>query len=141
MTRRAGDPSHLTGAATQCNGAGDTGETLASLQPLAVDVAGSFGVPADATTAVLNVPSPAQATGYLTAYPAGGAPPTASILDFTAGQVVPNLTEVAIGTNGQISFVSDATTDLVVDLEGYVAPEDQGGAGLYDPLATPGPHL
>ena len=135
---RAGNPSDLTGDAAQCNGTGDAGERLVAGTPLTINVGGSFGVPADATTAVLNVTaSNADAAGYITVYPAGGSAPTASNVNFKANIRVPNLVEVGLGTSGQVDIVSNTDVDVVVDLEGYVAPESLGGAGLYEALATP----
>jgi hypothetical protein len=137
---RAGNPSGLTGAAAQCNGALDLGSTIPSQGTKTINVAGAFGVPADATAVVLNVTAvnPAAA-GYLTVFPAGGTPPDASNLNFARGDVVPNLVEVGTGTGGAVSIYSSMQTDVVVDVEGYVAPAAGGGAGagLYDPLPTP----
>ncbi len=66
-------------------------------------VAGDFGVPSSAVTAVvLNVTAVgAKGRGYLTVYPAGQTRPTASNLNFVPGQAVPNLVEVGVGTGGQ----------------------------------------
>ena len=101
---------------------------------------GSFGVPADATAVVLNVTvvNP-LAPGFVTAYPTGATLPDASSIDYVAGEVVPNLVEVGTGTAGQVSIYSSAQTDVVVDVEGYVAPTASGGsgAGLYNPLSSP----
>ena len=71
---------------------------------------------------VLNVTAvnPAAA-GYLTAYPTGASVPTASNLNFAAGEVVPNLVEVGTGTNGRVSFFASSQSDIVVDVEGYVS--------------------
>ena len=100
---------------------------------------GSFGVPANATAVVLNVTvvNP-LAAGYLTAYPTGATQPFASNIDYVAGQVVPNLVEVGVGTSGDVSLFSSAGTDVVVDVEGYTAPTAAGGAGagLYTPLSS-----
>jgi hypothetical protein len=103
-------------------------------------VGGFFGVPDDATAVVLNVTviNPA-APGFLTVFPFGAAQPFASNINYVAGEVVPNLVEVGIGSAGDVSIFSLAKTDLVVDVEGYVAPTppDGAGSGLYDPLSTP----
>ena len=129
---RAGDPSGLTGTAAQCDAS-----TLAAGVPRAIDVAGDFGVPADATAVVLNVTAvDPKGKGYLSVFPTGQSPPTASNLNYAAGSVVPDLAEVGLGTGGQVSVVSHAASDVIVDLEGYVAASGTG-AGLYVPLATP----
>ena len=132
---RAGNPSGLTGSAAQCNGL-----TIPTAGTRTINVAGSFGVPADATAVVLNVTvvNPI-ASGYVTAYPAGAAVPTASNINYVGGQVVPNLVEVGVGTAGQVSFFASLKTDLVVDVEGYTSTSAAGGtgAGLYNALSSP----
>jgi hypothetical protein len=138
---RVGNPSNLTGQAAQCNGGvANTGSTLAAGSSKSITVAGQFNVPADATAAVLNVTvvNP-KASGFVNAYPAGAAMPLSSNIDYVSGQVVPNLVEVGIGTNGQVSFYSSSRTDLVVDVEGYASPTPAAGpgSGLYNPLPAP----
>jgi hypothetical protein len=135
---RAGNPSHLSGPAAQCSN-GTAGERLASNGTVTFALPGSFGVPSSAVTAVvLNVTAAgASAAGYLTAFPAGESRPTASNLDFFPGHAVPNLAEVALGSGGAVSIFSPSPVDVVVDLEGYVTTTLQGGAGLYNALATP----
>jgi streptogramin lyase len=135
---RPNNPSHLTGPSAQCNGASNTGSTIAAGESLNVNLAGSFGIPADATAVVLNVTvvNPA-APGYVTAYPTGSAAPFASNINYVASQVVPNLIEVGIGTGGDVSFFTSAKSDIVVDAEGFVTPTSLGGGGLYAPLASP----
>ena len=137
---RAGNPSGLSGPAAQCNGVSGAGDPLVANTPYPITVAGQFSVPLDATAVVVNVTvvGPKNA-GYLTVYPAGGSIPTASNVNFTTGAVVPNLVQVGLGTNGQLDLVANVATDVVVDLEGYVAPTSPNGtgSGLYDPLSTP----
>jgi hypothetical protein len=61
--------------------------------------------------------------------------PTASNLNFVAGQTVPNLVEVGLGSSGQVSVYNNSgSTDVVVDVEGYVGPSATSGTGLYNPL-------
>ena len=60
--------------------------------------------------------------GYLTAYPCGAAPPTASALNYEAGQVVANLAVVAVGAGGQVCVTSHAAADVVLDLAGWSPP-------------------
>ena len=139
---RAGNPSNLnTFPSNQCNDlAIQTGGTrFINVANANNGGLGSFGVPANATAVVLNVTvvNP-LAAGYLTAYPTGATQPFASNIDYVAGQVVPNLVEVGVGTSGDVSLFSSAGTDVVVDVEGYTAPTAAGGAGagLYTPLSS-----
>ncbi len=80
------------------------------------------GVPATGVSAVaLNVTVDRPTTpSYLTVFPAGGAVPVASNLNFVAGETVPNMVIAAVGTGGRISIYNDAgSTDVIVDLVGY----------------------
>ena len=137
---RPGNPSGLSGAAAECNGPGNSGDKIAAGTDRIIKVADAFGVPADATAVVVNVTAvDPVAEGYLTVYPQGAAQPTTANLNYTGADVVPNLVEVATGSNGDVAVFSQSATDIVVDLEGYVAPTAAGGAGsgLYDPLSPP----
>ncbi|MGH7639773.1 MAG: hypothetical protein ACREOL_02515 [Candidatus Dormibacteria bacterium] len=104
---------------------------------LSLQVVGSFGavsVPADAAAVALNVTTTDTTQGsYLTVYPTGGQPPTASSLNWEAGVTVSNLVIVEVGQGGEVSFYNQlGQTDLVVDLEGYFAPPEAGvAAGSY----------
>ncbi len=77
----------------------------ATLELQATGVAGS-GVPADGIDAVvLNVTVDQPTTeSYLTVWPSGEPFPTASSLNFTAGQTVPNLVISKVGAGGRVSF-------------------------------------
>ncbi len=93
-------------------------------------------VPAVASAVVLNVTAVAPTSaGYLTVYPTGAERPVASNVNFSAGQTVPNLVVAKVGTGGKVSFFNPfGTTDLVVDLLGYV-----GGAGSTGNVITISP--
>ena len=112
------------------------GPALGPAGARAVPVRGQDGVPSDASAAVLNVTAVTPtASGFLTAFPSGGAIPATSNLNFTAGQTVANLVIVPIGPDGQVGFYNLAgSTDLVVDLEGYMEPGN-GRAGLLNSMA------
>lgn len=122
-TRVAGEPASLTPAGS-----------------LTLAVTGTFGsvtVPASATAVALNVTTTnTNANGFLTVYPAGGATPVISNLNWLAGDTVSNLVIVEVGPGGAITFYNDAgDAALVVDLEGYFAPESPGSTlGSYVPL-------
>lgn len=136
---RPNNPSGLTGAAAQCNGTNNAGETLPAGGSITLNVAGDFGVPSsDVTAVVLNVTAAdTTGAGYFSLFPAGAPRPTTANLNFVANQVVPNLVEVGVGTNGQVSLYSAGPANAIVDLQGYVTTTAQGGAGLYNALSTP----
>jgi hypothetical protein len=77
---------------------------------------------AGATAVVVNITAvDPTATGYLTVYPAGGARPESSNVNFTAGKVSPNLVVVRLGADGGFTvFNSAGSTQLLVDVVGYV---------------------
>ncbi|MGH7612308.1 MAG: G1 family glutamic endopeptidase [Candidatus Dormibacteria bacterium] len=95
-------------------------------------------VPDSATAVAINVTvTDTSAASYLTVYPTGEVTPLLSNLNWPAGDTVPNLVIVPVGSGGEVTFYNDAgTVDVVVDLEGYFAPETAGStAGSYVPLA------
>ncbi len=95
-------------------------------------VTGRGGVPATGVGAVaLNVTAVVPTVGgFLTAWPAGAPRPDASNLNFTPGDVVPNMVIVKVGVGGQISlFNSAGHVDVVVDVLGWF-PIDSSFTGL-----------
>ncbi len=119
------------------------GEELPPGGVLDVQVAGTTpadgsGIPSSGVSAaVLNVTvTGTTEAGYLTAWPTGYARATSSNLNWKAGETVANLVEVPVGSGGQVSFYNSAgSTNLVVDVEGYVASGESGPAGLFVPLS------
>jgi hypothetical protein len=95
------------------------------------------GVPSDGsvTAVVLNV-TVADPTGggYATVYPADRARPTASNINFSAGEAIPNLVTVPVDADGTVDFYnsSTGTAQFVADLEGYYTTDDTvTGASTY----------
>ncbi|MGO4805997.1 hypothetical protein AB4089_12790 [Arthrobacter sp. 2MCAF15] len=88
-------------------------------------IAGTTGIPAKVLAAVFNltVVSP-QAIGFITAYPSGTIRPDASNLNFVAGQTVPNLVSVPVGSDGKVTLFnrSAGSSQLIADLAGYFLP-------------------
>ena len=81
------------------------------------------GVPASASTVVLNVTAVSPAgSGFVTVYPCGQQRPLASNLNYAAGDIVPNLVLARVGGGGKVCLFTLATTDLVVDVAGYFGP-------------------
>jgi hypothetical protein len=104
-----------------------------------VQVIGQGGVPVSNVSAVvLNVTATnTTAASYLTVWPAGVPRPLASNLNWTRGITVPNLVEVALGVNGQVSvFNAAGSADVIFDVAGYVAAPTATppNAGLYTPI-------
>ena len=89
--------------------------------PMMVPVAGGSGVPSNATAAVLNVTvANPTAASDLVVWPAGAAMPTASDLNFVAGQIVPNLVVVKLSAAGKIDIFNPfGTTNVIVDVVGW----------------------
>jgi hypothetical protein len=125
------------------DGTGGVQAPLAAGEVRNVRVTGSWPgsaalVPANASAVVLNATvTNTSLPSYLTVFPAGVARPLASNLNWSAGQTVPNLVEVGVGTNGQVSlYNSEGSSDVILDLAGWVAGDDgdTGPAGLYSPL-------
>ena len=100
-------------------------------------VTSADGVPSTATAVALNVTvTNTTDSGYLSAYPTGGTQPFVSNLNWTMGETVANSVIVPVGSGGSVTFYNHTgNTDVVVDLEGYFAPEAGSSAtGAYVPL-------
>ncbi len=95
-------------------------------------------VPADSVVLEVTAVGP-HAKGYLTVFPAGNPRPTASNLNFQAGQNVPNLvlTELGAGRTVSIYNGSASTVDLLADLHGYFQQGTTTGAGGTFDAMTP----
>jgi GH25 family lysozyme M1 (1,4-beta-N-acetylmuramidase) len=84
-------------------------------------------VPSGATGAILNLTgvSPSTST-FVTAYPkttAAPARPGASNLNLVRGQILPNLSSVALGPEADVWLFNNAgTVGLIADLAGYFRP-------------------
>jgi hypothetical protein len=91
-------------------------------------------VPASAQAYSLNFTVvPSGSLGYITTFPTGQPMPLASTLNDVTGTVVANAAIVPAGTAGAVSvYDPNATTDLVIDINGYFAPPGVGGLSLYN---------
>jgi hypothetical protein len=103
----------------------DTRESVGPIAPhgyLDVQMAGRGMVPETGVGAVvLNVTVVGStASNYLTVYPNGGSVPTASNLNFVAGQTIANMVIVKLGAGGKITiYNNDGFTPVVVDVVGW----------------------
>jgi len=106
---------------------------------LSIQVTGRGGVPSSGVAALtLNVTVTNAATSsYLTVYPSGLSRPLASNLNWTRGQTVANLVEVATGQNGMITLYNAlGTVDVVVDVAGWTSSASSTGTtdGCFRPV-------
>jgi hypothetical protein len=94
-----------------------------------VNLAGRSSIPASGFgSVVLNITAVGpSAAGYLSVYPAGAERPNASSLNFAAGQTRANLAIAKVGDGGDIVIFTSATTDVIVDVVGWIPP------GLNEP--------
>ncbi len=141
-TSAASSPAGFT-AVTPCRvydtrtGTGTcSGSTHATARPvsggaaaaLRIKVVGVAGVPASATSVVLNLTAvDATASGYLTVYPDGTTAPATSNLNRSDAGAHAAAVTVRLGSNGVIDVLNSAgTVQVAVDIAGYYAP---GGGG------------
>ncbi|WP_206665913.1 hypothetical protein, partial [Pedococcus bigeumensis] len=78
----------------------------------------------------------AKSAGFLTVYPDGSTMPTASNLNFAAGQTIPNLVIAKVGANGRIALTNGAsgTVQVIADIAGYYLAGTPSAPGAYTPL-------
>jgi hypothetical protein len=98
---------------------------------------GNAQIPAGAVGSLaLNVTAVGPpGNGYLTVWPTGEAMPTASVLNYGPGQVVPNAVAVKVSPSGTFNVFAQTTTNIVIDVMGYFAttsgaPEGGGFQGI-----------
>lgn len=120
-------------------------------QTFSFDALGQGGIPAedggtnrDVLAVVLNVTvaNPTRA-GYLSIAPAGAAAGTSSLVNFGAGENVPNLAVVGAGTNGAVSATlvlpeGAGTADVIIDVFGWIAksgyPDADDNGARFQPV-------
>ena len=113
------------------------GPALAANAARTFPVVGICGVPSTATAVAINVTVVDETDyGHLRVYPAGGAPPGSSTINFVAGKARANNAVVSLGLGGQISVQcympsgSKGQTHFVFDVTGYFV------AGQVHPVIT-----
>lgn len=111
-----------------------------------VPVLGQGGIPADAASVLavavsITVVNPTR-EGYLQVYPSGSAAGVSSVLNFVAGQTVPNLSVLTVGPNGKltVNLVTTAagTADVLVDVFGWFSTSSASVAGARLIPVAPG---
>ncbi len=103
---------------------GQGGTTYTAGQERTLKVAGANGVPANATSVVLNITGAnASGIGWAAAYPSGEPRPTVSNINLSPGRTRANLAVVKVGSGGNIQLlVAETDADVIVDVYGYYAP-------------------
>lgn len=78
-------------------------------------------IPADAKSVAVNVTvTGPTASGFLTLWPTGSARPTASNINFVAGQTIANLAIVKVSPDGRVdTFNASGSTHVIIDVVGY----------------------
>ena len=128
---RTGEPQN------QC-----TGHAPGPSQAMQVTVVGQGGVPSSGVAAVvLNVTAiGSAASGYLTVYPYGISQPSASNVNYRAGEVVPNRVMVPLGKGGMIAIYSgNGDPNVAVDVSGWFTDSSNTSAtgALFTAAPTP----
>lgn len=92
----------------------------------------SCGIPATATAYSLNITViPRGPLAFLTVYPTGQSRPNVSTLNSFDGTVVANAGLVPAGLNGAIDIYASGTTEVVVDINGYLVAADSQAMRFY----------
>jgi len=102
-------------------------------QTITLDVTGigTTNVPNDAKAVLLNVAAVnSSSAGFITAFACGSTRPLAASLSTTPGLVRANLVAAPVGTGGNVCIYTSQSSDLIVDIEGYVP-----GTSQYVPVA------
>ncbi len=110
-----------------------TGTDRAGMRPAGdvVVVRRPAAVPVNATGLLLSVTvTEPCGDGFVTAYPCGAGPPTASNLNHRRDETVPNLVAVQFDGEGRVCLLTWARAHLVADLTGYLGPSGDGFTAL-----------
>jgi extracellular elastinolytic metalloproteinase len=101
--------------------------SLSAGVPKRIKLAGVAGLPTGLTAinANLTVVAPAGA-GYLTAYNCSTLAPTAASLNYQAMETIGNAGIFPLSAVGDLCVVSSKATQLVVDINGYARPSEDG---------------
>lgn len=97
-----------------------------------VTLAGTAGVPADATAVVVNVVSRAGGAGNVAVVPSGSAPGLTSTVNHVPGRDVANRAVVPLRSGAVDVNVAGSAADVVVDVVGWFGP---GGTQRFTPVA------
>ena len=128
-------PAHFV-PVTPCRLA-DTRQTRSPIQggtwqDFVVPQLGGCNIPSTASAYSLNVTVvPHQRLGYLTIWPAGRNQPLVSTMNSPDGRVKANAAIVPAGASSAVSVFATDTTDVILDIDGYFAPQGSGTYQFY----------
>jgi hypothetical protein len=119
---------------------------LAGGAPRNFTLTGQCGISGAAQAVSLNITvTNTQGPGFILIYPQGGAQPGVSTLNYVAGQTLANAAVVPLGTAGGVTVIAGVSgTDLIIDTNGYYAPQTvvttvNGASGAVTiPVLPPG---
>jgi hypothetical protein len=116
-----------------------SGGALAAATIRDLPVRTTCNLPANAGAYVLNLTvMPKNGfLGFIQTWATGQTRPATSTINASDGQIKANMAIVQAGTNGAISLYSSDTTDMIVDVVGFFAPQGAPGALTFQPLAAP----
>ncbi len=104
------------------DGTGTTATPFGDGETRTFDLTGTNGIPSSGVTAVVAnlTVTGTTATSHLTVWPAGQPKPTASNLNWPAGDTRANLALLPVSVAGEINaFNNDGSTDVVIDVVGW----------------------
>jgi hypothetical protein len=102
-------------------------------QSRTVAITGHGGVPVTHVTGVVvNVTGVQPTAGtFLTVYPSGTTPPTASNINLLPGEIRPNLVMVPVAADGSVKvYNAQGNTNVIFDVTGYFDDGTVGGKGF-----------
>jgi hypothetical protein len=102
-----------------------------------VFVTGRCGVPDNATAVALTVTVDNSATpgrGFVSIWPEGAEIPTASIVNYRAGEIRANATIVRVGIGGAVDLSAQNGAPLIVDATGWFVESGATSSGRFVPI-------
>ncbi|MFF3728081.1 PKD domain-containing protein [Streptomyces erythrochromogenes] len=117
------------------NGTGAVKAKVEGYSSARLKVAGNGAIPAGVTAVALNVTATnTNSGGHVSVFASGEPRPTASNINFEAGQSVPNLVIAKVGTDGYVELYNGGwePVDLIADATGYFSRQEASG---YAPQA------
>ncbi len=120
------------------NGTGTEAGKVAGRGSARVKIAGNEKVPAGVTAVVLNVTvTNTVADGHITVFPGKGSErPITSNLNYQAGESVPNLVIVPVGSDGYVELFNGGwdSVDLLADVTGFFTRSASSGYTSLSPV-------